>query len=203
MDPVTEYYQRNAVQTPLIRYAPSGNLIVRRTSTCRIENKYEVMTISFTNKDGTPGSFRFLFYMPTHNGYKSNRAALTCTDDKNVVWDEYEEYAKLLANNYKGKAHAVLDQDELRLACWEIFLYSYDSVLAEFPLPFLELVYATMDYNLAPKERLVKVNDVVDAFKNCADPQLASHLKLVNQGWSSCQHYMDLYSGWLGNLINN
>lgn len=203
MDLATEYYIRNEVRSPLIRYAPQGHLIVCNHQSRNIIDKWEVVSISFLSKDGIPGTFHVSRLAPKHNGYTNFRSNMTCLGDSQVCWDEYEDYIYSLVATYKGyKAIAVTDNVDLELACWEMLLYNCDYALSELPTDYIELIYDSMNCNLHKVERIEFVKSFIsrtDANLNC---NLVNSIKIFHTSWSQMRGYIASYSFWLAKLLN-
>lgn len=203
MDLVTEYYMRNNVQAPLIHYASNGSAILRHTDTCKLDSKWEVMVISFSNKDGAPGTFHLTNMTPIHKSTSSPNNFMSVVSDQYVIWDEYEDYINSIMYVYKRNGiKAVTDRQELVLACWEMLLLSCDIALSGLSGPFLDIIYNSMDYKLSNLERFEQVMLFLTCAGSNTDPSMIALLKMVTQVWTNIKHYTDTYAFWLANLLN-
>lgn len=206
MDLQEEYYLRNKVETPLIRYNSNGSVMLECPSVSTIDQKWRVFSISVTNKEGDPGKFEMRIYNPQHNGYK-NRGMLLCTNfnekEDCCWWENYEEHLTHYCSKMmkKLKCQTVTDRTRLGLACWEILLYCYDSCVSELPFHYQEQFHKVLDEKLKADDRIKYMNDSIGLLQSLSPS--STNAKYLLQGWSSLRDYTEPknYATWLAKLI--
>jgi hypothetical protein len=201
-----EYFQRNQVKTPLIRYNSSGSIMLECPVANSIDLKWRLFSINVTNKDGDPGRFDLRVYHPQHNGFK-NKGMLVSThfneNEDRCWWENYEERLTRYCSQFlkKWNCRSVVDRSVLGLACWEILLYCYDSCVAELPMSYQDSFHRVLDTNLKVTDRIDQINACIDMLQNSAIS--SNNPKYLLQGWASLRDYTDQknYAMWLAKLI--
>ena len=204
MDLQEEYFLRNQVETPLVRYNVQGSILLEYP-TSSVDTKWRLFSIGVTNKDGDPGKFEMRLYHPQHNGYKTNGMLLSNRFNEledRCWWENYEEQLKRYCNQYvkKQNCKSVVDRSHLGLACWEILLYCYDSCVAEMPFQYQERFHRVLDPNLKVADRIKLMNESIDMLQSLTS---SANAKYLLQGWSSLRDYTEPrnYATWLAKFI--
>lgn len=210
MDLQQEYFVRNEIGTPLIRFVP-GKLLLKAPNYARIASKWTMLSICYTNRDGDAGKFELFEHMPIHNTHAKSRSFFappgleSLTKHYECHWENYEEMiygwvARLSAK----KQIAVLDRHELTVACLEMLLYSYDDFFAGLPFRYQNSFHEALDDDIPIQERSEKVSQYLYAMYN--DPIAASsNVKHILQGWQFLCDMLDVntYAFWLAQMVNN
>lgn len=205
MDLQEEYFQRNKVETPLIRYNTHGSILLECPTAVRVDLKWRLFSVYVVNKEGDPGRFDLRIYLPQHNGYKTKGMLLSSqfneAEDR-CWWENYEEQLKRYCSQFTKKLNcrSVVDRSYLGLACWEILLYCYDSCVAGLPFHCQELFHKVLDSNLKVADRLNYMNESIEMLQSI---QSTTDAKYMLQGWSSLRNYTEPrnYATWLAKFI--
>jgi len=208
MDLQEEYYLRNKVEKPLVRFCPQTFVILEHPSRIQLEKRYELFSSSLVNKEGVPGTFEVRTYYPTRNNYKDASRRLTAMSDNKVTWEDYEDWVL----NWVQGCRIVDPQvrfvsfEDVKLALWDIFLVSHDSLFGEIQtiaFRLIEETVATLDYKLDKLERMQKIEKVIQAFNHYQSRIGTSQFKVLVSGWQtylSQYAHPGTYGNWLVNL---
>lgn len=205
MDLQEEYFQRNKVETPLIRFTPGSILLECPTASC-VDLKWRLFSINVSNKEGDPGKFDLRVYYPQHNGYRNKGMLLSSqfneAEDR-CWWENYEEQLKRYCSQFlkKWNCRTVVDRSNLGIACWEILLYCYDSCVVELPFHYQERFHKVLDPNLKVSDRLKWMNESIEMLQSIQSSTTPAKQLLL--GWSALRDYTEPknYAIWLAKLI--
>lgn len=207
MDLQEEYFIRNNVEHPLIRYNSGGSILLQQSDTLTIGNKWKILNISVINKDGDPGRFEKRIMTPQYNGYKNYGVFFTPDfnkDEDNYFWENCEDKLKNIRSSLRSIGlRAVTDPKIIDIACWEILLYSYDSCVAELPDYFCETFHTVLDDDIPLADRHADLSNSLLLLKNSgiSDTQ---QIKFLLQGWNNIVQLLDSknkYAYWLAKFI--
>ena len=87
MDLQEEYFIRNNVDHPLIRYNVGGSVLLQQNGVSVIGSKWKILNIIATNKEGNPGRFDKKIFIPQYNGQKNY--GIFSTPEYNEEEDSY------------------------------------------------------------------------------------------------------------------
>lgn len=175
-----EYWVRNKIQTPLVKFRQLSVAVIQRYHNGPIDKKYEIFTSTLSNKEGSPGTFEVRFYSPARNQHKQGRNFYgSLIKDVFIPWEDYEDWVRIVAKDIKSLGHFVLSSDNIVPALWEIFILQHDSILAELHagcFSLVEKIAESFDAGLSATERLLVINQIISSFANYASWSSSSGL---------------------------
>ncbi len=196
MDLQQEYYTRNGITAPVIRYMDRNYLIVHNKH--HKANGYPrlmVIQMTWTNKPEThPGTFKFSQMVPLHDSAGSNPSYLKSIWEKKLEWDEWENFLLTWADTNK-QGFVPCDEDS-ELAAWEMFFYSHDTWLAQnLPAHIQDQILTILDPETDAQVRK-KVGAEIETY-------IKNKSRNVAQALHNFKCYSDgrLYATWLANLL--
>lgn len=215
MDLHEEYYLRNNVKKPCVRYG-NGFVMLQCPFTV-INEKWRFFGVSPINKEGDPGKFAIKLYSLAHNIFNKTRTipppqkniknnlmffCKELNDESYCWWEDYEDHlANCCSQTIKRlKCKVVTDRSQIELACWEILLYCCDSYISEFSFNYQEQFHKSLDYSLKIEDRIKHMNDSILLLQSMSS--MTYVMKLL-QVWSLLIEFAEPknYATWLIKLI--
>lgn len=161
MDLQEEYYQRNGVETPLIRFCAQTFLIIERSHSS-LDKKYEIFHSTLINKEGIPGLFEIRIF-PVHRSSRAEAKRFPTENKVNCNWDDYEEWLREWSHTQLKNKKAGVPFSDLRIALWEMFIVGQDHVFQEamMPFPLVEKIAESLDCSKTVEERTSLIDGIV------------------------------------------
>jgi hypothetical protein len=200
MDLQQEYYLRHGLESDSFRYAKSYLLFKYKSE--KVSAKWLFLCVNFSNHENNPGRFESYVYTPVHDGGQERGIFSADFDErKNVFfWETYEERMSEMCQRLKMNNYIpVFDKEEARLGCWEILLYSHDTIVSDLPLFYCETFHKVLDVKLNKAERLVALHESVRIMM--AERNNNGNLRSLLKGWQMLQDFTETsYATWMSNL---
>lgn len=180
-----EYFNRHQItDVPFVYYIKKGTVLFK-------SNPFLLMLIFWKEDENHPGRYHIFDYKPVSNGYL-NKNYFKSEAERILSWEEYYVYlVNLLGVN---TLKSIVNDDEIKLAIWEIFLYCFDKWISDtVNNDFKELINKSV--NLDFSERLIYYNQCIIYLER-------HYSKIFNIfKFEIIGFVRNYYCYWLGNLF--
>lgn len=179
-----EYLKRHGIDIKPIYYTRKAHLVLTLRARPQV-----VVDVLWEETIRRPGYFVFNFLNPNHNGYLDGNYFVQLGD---THYYQYDEYAGFITRWVRGLNFLPVKSRQIRLAVWEMFLYSFDGWIAAHDLE--TMAFRSTDLSLSEEERLYELDKFLD--------YLANYDTLVTDIYDSeFRKYEEHYADWLAELI--
>jgi hypothetical protein len=193
-----EYLQRHSLNFPLVKYVGNGTLFTK-TGKCavRCDNCGEAHSTNwlvhsvYWEEPFHPGLGHFVMEskIPVHNGYMDFHPLVR----RNLFWDEYEDFLIEWSEGVDSST-VVLDEQEVILTAWEMFLLCTDKELAT--SVHVDRIFPSIDLDLSVPERHSRFLESLQFLSE-------KHTELFKIWKYGMIPYVTDYAYWLGELASN
>lgn len=190
-----EYFKRHSINdVPVAYHCSAGSLILRTTDPSIWKSRWILISIAWENHDFHPGKYKIGFNLPIHDGYL-DKLLFTQFPPTIKKWHEYEDFFIDWSANLEAVV-PVVGLEEVFLAAWEMFVFSYDSWFNERPDEIKRLLFDSLD----------KENTIHQRYQYCQ--HILTYLSTSHPETLKVWKYNVLvrvqnYSDWLAKIINN
>lgn len=179
-----EYLKRHNLDFKPIYYVRKSHVILKLHFRPQV-----VVEIKWEETVRSPGYYKFEFLNPNHNGYLDGNYFIPLGDPHYYPYDEYDKFIMRWVKNLN---FIPIKFGQVKLAVWEMFLYSFDGWIAEHNLE--DKVFRGIDPSLSEEERSNEIDHFLDF--------LATYDTLVSDIYDSdFRKYEYDYANWLSELI--
>lgn len=151
MNPQEEYIRRHGLQCPLIKRPNRRCVALARAPRDFANSGWAVLHVDLVTPNNKPPHYRVKWYQPTHSSQSGGMVAVL--PDEEVPWEKYEPYMLQIMQQYSSLSPVANEQD-VRLALWEMLIFSCDEHFQAVPFGTQQLVWKTIDPELPIDERL-------------------------------------------------
>ncbi len=177
-----EYYNIHQIKdVPIIIHIKEGILLLRAGTS------YILMTITWKESDSRPGKYYIDYLAPIHDGYNKGQYFTRISEESERVleWDEYQSYLIHWCRN--KEIVPIVDDREVVLAAWEIFVCSCDGFLVDWGTPdLMGLIHKSIDRFSSVECRFVEYQNcllhitveypiILKVFKNIISPKISQN----------------------------
>jgi hypothetical protein len=179
-----EYLQRHGILIPYVKHVSSGHVFFKYKE----KEIWHLLSIKWVEPTWRPGCYYIKVFRPIHDGYKNGLLYEEILENK-IFLDEYEDYFV----KWKEDIGKISSQKELRMTAWEICLYCYDNLLANYVSK--QDFFSTVDPTLPMEIRLQSLDKLLLYFKD----RLPLFVETLNM---DLIRYARGYSDWLVELVH-
>lgn len=208
MDLQEEYYLRHNLDHQLIRFMSDGWLLFKVNSSRKsINTRWKFFNVKNQNKDGDPGRYVMMEFIPVHNAWCKSRMFAAPNElqwNDKCIFDDYEDFMLHRASILRDNGYVpVIEHNELMAGLWEYFIFSFDGNFSRLPLSLAEILLASLDFAAPIDERNKKsesLRSIVFENQSILGSQIS---KTLSSSWMNLLSYTDdkSYATWLADLI--
>ena len=197
-----EYFKRHGItDVPVVQHCSAGSLIIRSTDESRrfFSSRWVLFSIRWKDHDHHPGQYHISIDRPVHDGYQQDQLFTAvdlgfCHSPITLKWDLYESFVLDLASHLPPVAPVVGDQ-EVIMAAWEMFVFSYDSWFLKQPHSVKKLLFESLDKENPIQLRYQNYQDVI-VF-------ISTHHPAILRSWKyEVLARVQNYANWLAAILN-
>lgn len=189
-----EYLNRHRINVPVAHHFGSGSLILRTFDSSIWKNRWILINIRWEDHDHHPGKYFIEMNSPVHDGYLSE-TVFSKWSSVMKKWHEYEDFLLDWVDGVNG-VRPVLEEKEVTLAAWEMFVFAYDSWFMKQSGDVKRILFESLDSDRPTNYRYQHFQDVAIF--------LATHHPAVLRVWKyEVLFRVNNYADWLGNLLKN
>ncbi len=182
-----EYFKRHNISLPPIYHTKSANLILKLHVRPQV-----VLHIEWKEIQRSTGYYVFKYCGPNHNGYLDGNYFLEFTEEKSYIY-QYDEYRRFITTWAKNLNFSPFKSKEVRLAVWEMFMYSFDGWIAE-NWHLEEIAFLPLNEKLSFEERMIALDQAINALRR--DNAVVGEIYDVE-----FRRFEVNYADWLADLI--
>lgn len=187
-----EYIHRHKLNVPVVRYDSTSQVVLHSKAT---PLQWRIITCRWRTHGSRPrpGYFEVCCKSPVHNGYYKEHTLIDIISPKSFHWEEYEGGILSIIDHLKMDFEAVKEKESL-LAAWQIFIFIYDSWLANnMNYGFMGCVSESVDFDLDLSSRQSAYKKSLSYLKGT---EVEDAFTYQIKWWSGC------HSKWMEDLIN-
>lgn len=188
-----EYLRRHGLDAPVV-YRPDKehpiSLLFRYKEgiEARSRTKWVLLSIRPQFPNG-PVFYHIRWQEPVHN---SGNSFSNVAPEIQAQWDEYEQEVINITQQFLNM-EPVCNDDELKMAMWELFLYLNDDAVSSIPIAVQLTFWELLDDTVPLADRVAKLPACIE--------QLRKQKNLDTRWQQLSTVFKDNYAQWLGNIF--
>lgn len=204
MNPSIEYFKRHNINVPLVQHCTSGTIVLKSKIPYN-EYRWVIFDCDWI-LDSHHGVYQFKYRMPNHDAYQRGlffkKVQPYGNSDWNLgsqqvvgqYWDEYEEYILRWVDRTREIYSPIIDNKDIILSLWEMFVYCYDGWIINQNGYFKDLIFKSVDLEVSQNNRYVAYQDTLKFF--------TEHFPAILKVWrTEFLPTSSRYANWLAKLF--